>query len=140
LLEIAYPTARVWVVLDAGDEIRPELADIARRHEGRVQTYQWKFREIEGFFATSAVRAWLAEQGVTDADINMEPHRSGKPKDYLHGLAHKYLRRRYRVDEDGRSIALLTRSADLDADVVEFLRRVTATADHDADTSRVSDA
>jgi ABC-type lipoprotein export system ATPase subunit len=119
LLRLTYLSARFHVVLDGGEEIVPEVRELKAKYEGRVEVNQLRYREIEAYFAESAIRTWAVSAGAGDPDLTRleESRISGGVARLLNAVTHAAFRRNYDKVDDGTAIAGLMSEATISAEI-----------------------
>jgi hypothetical protein len=128
-VEVAYPGARFFVLLDDGPDTRRAAHEMAARFKSQVEVVVLSRPEIESFYSVTAVLRWLGTHGV-DVSAGSEAselvRQGGVNKRALQRLSKRLLQRNFRVVDDGVLIARLMGEHEIPAEIVDALMRVTA--------------
>lgn len=130
-LTLAYEGARFVVALDNGSDSAKARMEIDQRFGSAVETVLLSRTDIEGFFASRAITAWLTTRATETVPPSLGDDvveaLATKPNNLvvLRKLARDYLHRDYDKLRDGLVIASLTDEQDVSAEIVDLLLRTT---------------
>ena len=119
LHRIAFPTARITVLLDGDEATLGADSRLVRLHKGRVIAHRLRRGTIEEYFSWRAIRAWLAAEGGSGRPV--QKRESMRRASQLQLLSRERLGRDYDKRSDGPAIAALMREAEIAAEVRDFL-------------------
>lgn len=128
VIDLVYPGARLYLLLDAGEIAETERAKTVERFGGRVTVKILATTEIEGAYSEAAVKRWFEANGgdPSRADGFAEDARDARAQTRLKTLSTDGLRRGYNKMRDGRAIAEFMSAGEIDPEIGEWLRMLAA--------------
>lgn len=116
LLEIAYGSVSVRIILDGGVDTEREASKMRARYGDRIKVDVLAFPEVEMYFTPAALGKWLAAKGLPPDQIKQQIQGLGAgriTKSFLNRLHQEQFGTSYQVVQGAHGIASFMEEADL---------------------------